>query len=220
MSENTSCSSVLFLCTTRLEIKLQVHDNFMGESTASLVVHLHHRISPVAQERLVIKKYWVNKVIPKLWIHLFKKSNKAPAFRQIRGWYNTYHYIHSAIGTDHRKSRLSITGRATIGLIKPALRSIEKISAILLSFFFASPSSRQPSIHQRHQSTLKPRFGRDLRLWRLSSSLETIRQHFQPPEALTVVSQPWRQHYKPLSLSEFSPYLGRQSGDNFSHLSI
>jgi hypothetical protein len=84
MSENTSCSSVLFLCTTRLEIKLQVHDNFMGESTASLAVHLHHRISPVAQERLVIKKYWVNKVIPKLWIHLFKKSNKAPAFRQIR----------------------------------------------------------------------------------------------------------------------------------------
>jgi hypothetical protein len=71
------------LCTTRLEIKLQVHDNFMGESIASLAVYLHHRISPVAQKRLVTEKGWVNKVKTQAVGHFFKKSNKAPAFRQI-----------------------------------------------------------------------------------------------------------------------------------------
>jgi hypothetical protein len=68
------------LCTTRLEIKLQVHDNFMGESTASLAVHLHHRISPVAQKRLVIKTFWVNKVKPKLRVISSRSLTKHPPF--------------------------------------------------------------------------------------------------------------------------------------------
>ena len=52
----------------------------MGESTASLVVHLHHRISPVAQERLVTKKDWVNKVKPKLWVISSRSLKKHPPF--------------------------------------------------------------------------------------------------------------------------------------------
>jgi hypothetical protein len=67
-------------CTTGLEIKLQVHDNFMGEPTASLAVHLHHRISPVAQTTPVTKKGRVNKLIPKLWVISSRSLTKHPPF--------------------------------------------------------------------------------------------------------------------------------------------
>jgi hypothetical protein len=41
---------------------------------------LHHRISPVAQKRLVIKTFWVNKVKPKLWVISSRSLTKHPPF--------------------------------------------------------------------------------------------------------------------------------------------
>jgi hypothetical protein len=41
---------------------------------------LHHRISPVAQKRLVIKTFWVNKVKPKLRVISSRSLTKHPPF--------------------------------------------------------------------------------------------------------------------------------------------